>query len=397
MRKPRSEALVPETPTRGLQACIVLPARNEENFLPSALQALAEQKTLDGRPLPHDAYEVILLINNSTDRTRGVAESFQRLYPSLQLHVVERNFDRSHAHIGHVRRLLMDEACRRLEILGRLESLVLSTDSDSRVASNWICRNSDEIARGAEIVGGRIVVLPCEQDGMDAATQDIYRHDHLYRRLVCWVEHRCDPEPYDPWPRHYQHFGASLAITPRAYRAAGGIPPRRYLEDVAFYEALVRHDLRIRHSNLVRVFTAGRLNGRTRFGLSRQLKDWQAARKRLLHMRVESMRFLEELFKTRRQMRLLWVDRRHTPEHRNLLADDLAAALGVPARWLVERTQTARHFGLLLSELRFYERFRGMWPNALRLEKLEVVVQELRSAFEAGRHTRIGSAHLCSV
>ena len=30
---------------------------------------------------------------------------------------------------------------------------------------------------------------------------------------------------HDPWPRHYQHFGASLAVTADAYRRAGGLPP----------------------------------------------------------------------------------------------------------------------------------------------------------------------------
>ncbi|HEX3683126.1 MAG TPA: glycosyltransferase [Bryobacteraceae bacterium] len=397
MRKQRPEALVPEAPSSQLQACVVLPARNEEELLPAALHALAEQKTLEGKPLPHDAYEILLLINNSIDRTRCVAESFQRLYPSLRLHVLERNFGKSHAHIGHVRRLLMDEACRRLETLGRCEGLILSTDSDSRVAPNWICRNSDEIARGAQAVGGRIVVLPCELDAMHPMTLEIYRQDHLYRRLVSWVEDRCDPEPHDPWPRHYQHFGASLAITPRAYRAAGRMPPRRYLEDVAFYNALLRHDIRLRHSNRVRVFTAGRLKGRTRFGLSRQLKDWQAPRKRLPCLRVESARFLAELFQTRRQLRRLWLDRPHTTQNCRLLADDLAAALGVSAQWLVDRTQAARYFGLLLSDVRFYERFRKMWPNAARLEKLERAVQELRIAFEAAHPMHRRSVQLCAI
>src|SRR6202451_4345676 len=306
MRKRWREVLVAEPPPKNLQATVVMPARNEEDLLPSALQALADQKMLNGASLRHDSYEVILLINNSTDGTKQVAEHFKRLYPTLHLHAVERTFDKSHAHIGYVRRLLMDEACRRLESGGRPGGLILSTDSDSRVSPNWICRNSEEIARGADAVGGRIVVLPCEQDSMDSAARNIYRYDHVYRRLVCWLEDRWDPEPHDPWPRHYQHFGASLAITPRAYQAAKRLPPRRYLEDVAFYDALIRHDIRVRHSNAVRVFTSGRVDGRTRFGLSRQLKDWQGSRTRLVHMRVESADFLHQLFKTRRQLRRLW-------------------------------------------------------------------------------------------
>jgi hypothetical protein len=398
MRKHQDQVLVQESPDSNLQACVILPARNEEDLLPSALQSLAEQKTLNGEPLPYQHYEVILLVNNSTDRTPEIARSFQRLYSSFRLHVVNRNFEKSHAHIGHVRRLLMDEACRRLEGLDRFEGLILSTDSDTRVAPNWICRNSAEITQGADVIGGRIVVLPCEQELIDTTTQEIYRYDHLYRRLLCWLEDRCDPQLHDPWPRHHQHFGASLAITPRAYRLARRMPPRRYLEDMAFYEALIRRDIRIRHSNLVRVFTSGRLNGRTRFGLSRQLKDWQASRRRLRSFRVESVPFLESLFDTRRRLRCLWLGSRKTRRAGNLEAAEVATRLGIPVECLLEEARSAAYFGLLITEIRFYERFRRMWPEGVRLARIEKVVEELRTAFKADRRAYGRTAHReCSL
>lgn len=393
MRNRERVPLVAEPPNRNLQACVIVPARNEEDLLPFALHALAEQRTLDGKPLAFDAYEIILLINNSTDHTRRAAQSVRRLYPSLPLHVIERNFDQSHAHIGYVRRLLMDEAACRLEAVGRADGLILSTDSDSRVAPNWICRNADEISRGAEAVGGRVVIAAGEQDAIDPSTRKAYEYDTVYRRLICWLEDRFDPEPHDPWPKHHQHFGASLAITACAYRATGGLPPRRYLEDVAFYDALMRHDIRIRHSNLVRVFTSGRLGGRTRFGLSHQLKEWQGSRKRLLNVRVESARFLEELFKARRQLRVLWRELHNTQAPKASWVPHPAAALGVPARQVIETAQAARYFGLLLEQLCFYKRFRRTWRESVRLTPLEKVVEELRAAFKLHRQASTLTAH----
>src|SRR5579875_272697 len=152
------EALVEAPSTKQLTASIVVPARNEEELLPSCLRALAEQTTPTGSPLSHDSYEIILLINNTTDNSARVAQSFRRLYPSLQLHILERNFRQSHAHIGYVRRLLMDEACRRLELSGSGNGIILSTDSDTQVASNWIVQNLAEFASGADAVAGRIVL-----------------------------------------------------------------------------------------------------------------------------------------------------------------------------------------------------------------------------------------------
>lgn len=391
---PRSyeNLLIDEPPADGLQASVILPARNEEELLPSTLQALAEQNDLAGRALAYDCYEIILLINNTTDRSRQVANSFQRLYPRLRLHVIERVFDKSHAHIGHVRRVLMDAACRRLESAGG--RLIISTDSDTRVAPNWIAQNIAEISRGADAVGGRIVVLPSEQDMLEAGAQRIYRYDHLYRRLVCWMEQCCDPLPYDPWPRHYQHFGASLAITPRAYRTAGRLPPRRLLEDLAFYDALIRHDIRIRHSNTVRVFTSGRMTGRTHFGLSRQLANWQTSDNHLARMYVESSEFLHHLFTVRGLLRQQWLDSRSTGTFSGALVRQISAALGVFDIQLERAISKARFFGALLHELDFYEKCRANYPRWRRVEQLEKVVFLLRANFANAQRT--GTSRTCT-
>src|SRR5438552_3427254 len=106
MSKPFSDVLVSEPPGEKLEACVTVPAKDEEELLPSGLRALAEQRTTSGDPLQHERYEVILLINNTRDRSRHVAEQFQRLYPTFRLHIAERNLDKSHSHNGYVRRLL---------------------------------------------------------------------------------------------------------------------------------------------------------------------------------------------------------------------------------------------------------------------------------------------------
>src|SRR5690348_2270169 len=184
----KTELVITVPPADRLQACVIIPARNEEELLPSALRSLAEQRILSGAPLAHEAYEVILCVNNTADRTRQVAEGFRRHYPTFRLHIVERNFSKSKAHVGHARRLLMDEACRRLEMVGHPEAAILSTDADSQVAANWIARNQEELAAGAEAVGGRVLLSASESDFFSPVPFDSYRYDHLYRRLVAWLE-----------------------------------------------------------------------------------------------------------------------------------------------------------------------------------------------------------------
>ena len=389
MPKDRYQPLIPEPPEPRMKACVVVPARNEEELLPSALHALAEQKRLDGRPLDHATYEVLVLVNNSTDRSVDVAKSFQRLYKGLRLYVIERNFDDAHSHIGHVRRSLMDEACARLETVAVHGGCILSTDADTRVAPNWICRNLEELDKGVDAVGGRIVVPPCEQDAcLDLRTQTLYRYDELYARLVCWVEDCWDSEAHDPWPRHHHHFGGSLALTPNAYKGVGRLPPRRFLEDVALYDAFRRHDLRIRHANTVRVFSSARVQGRIRWGLSRRLRDWQQLALSANRVRVESARFLEHLFQTRARLRKVWSASRAGLEPRSDATHAVCSALSLPVRYALEIARTSRCFGLLLERLDFYERCRAQWPDWVRLARLTDTVEQLRAAFEVQMRAR---------
>ena len=59
-----------------------------------------------------------------------------------------------------------------------------------------------------------------------------------YRLLRSQLESLLDPDPADPWPRHYQMFGASLALTAEIYERVGGLPVLPSLEDVALYRTL---------------------------------------------------------------------------------------------------------------------------------------------------------------
>jgi hypothetical protein len=122
---------------------------------------------------------------------------------------------------------------------------------------------------------------------------------------VTQVEFHLDPDPYDPLPRHYQHYGASLAVTAEMYAKAGGIPPVRTPEDEAFYQALLRVDARFRHSPLVQVTTSARVSGRSPVGLAAQLHKWTQMSEDST-LKVESSATMIDWFKSRRQLRSLW-------------------------------------------------------------------------------------------
>ncbi len=220
---------------------VIVPAKNEEQALPAALKALYQQTDPEGRPINRRCYEVIVLANNCTDATAEVVHRFARAHPDAHFHVVSCHLPPPCAHIGYVRRVLMDEAYRRLMLRGQARGVIASTDSDSTVNTTWVYHTLKAVRQGADAVGGRI------RTTSQAIGRKYYLQDVMYRYLQAQLELIIDPQPADPWPRHFQNFGPSLAVTSEFYERAGRMPVLRKLEDVRFYEALQRCDARIRH------------------------------------------------------------------------------------------------------------------------------------------------------
>ncbi len=292
-------------PHPACRAAVILPARDEERSLGSTLDALAAQVGEDGRPFAPRQLEILLLLNNCSDDSAAVARRWQREHPEVAFHIAERVLAREDAHVGTARRWLMDTAWHRLVGQHAPVTGILSTDADTRVAPDWIRANLLALAEGADAVGGMICLPEDEVAALPPGARECYRLDRRFERVVAELEHLLDPQSGDPWPRHLQHFGASLACSPRAYARAGGLPVRRTLEDVAFVDALRRVDASLRHDPAVVVHTSARLEGRVEVGLSAQLRLWQREWEAGKVQTVQSAAFLAHRFRTLRCLRLL--------------------------------------------------------------------------------------------
>ncbi|NVO31903.1 glycosyltransferase [Hymenobacter lapidiphilus] len=297
-------------PSPALRATVIIPAKDEADALPSTLAALAAQTNEKGQPLPPGSFEVLVLANNCTDNTAAVVRTFAANHPTLALHVAELTLPPAEAHVGRARRLLMDEAAHRLELAGQPRAAIISTDADTRVAPDWLAATFRELELGVDAVAGRILM---EESSRACPVRRCQLQDATCQLLRVQLETQLDPQPHDPWPRHHQHFGASLAVTVAAYRQVGGLPVVPFLEDEALYQALLRHDLRVRHSPAVRVFTSGRQQGRVAVGLSWQLREWARLGQQQL---VPNPATLVQELNLRRQLRQQWrlAQSRETPE-----------------------------------------------------------------------------------
>lgn len=241
-------------PSPGLVACVVVPAHDEEARISRCIEALALQ-----RGVPHQSFEVVLVLDGCTDRTGERALQEAARHPGFRLHVLAG--ERSGA--GTSRRAGMEVACARLESLGRENGLVASTDADSVPDAHWLRHQIDLVGRGAQAIGGLIEVESAPDVPPAAAAR---REERLRGRLAVVRSESAEAS------EHPFFSGASIGITVAAYRRAGGLRPLLALEDQALERSLIDHAIPITRPLSVRVLTSGRTDGRARHGLSADLR-----------------------------------------------------------------------------------------------------------------------------
>ncbi len=225
-----------------MRAVVVVPAHNEEETIGACLRALAAQDGVDD-------FAVVLVLNRCTDGTEAAARAAGA---GLDLRIVQGPGGGP----GPARRVGMDLAAAWLEPAG----LIASTDADTVVASDWLARQLDAVAEGADAVGGFIDLG--DHDLPAAVLAD--RDRRAAERLTAVLAHT-------PSAEHHHFAGASMSLTAGAYLRIGGIEPLATLEDEALERALRAHGLRVDRLLSVRVRTSARLSGRASAGLAHDL------------------------------------------------------------------------------------------------------------------------------
>lgn len=371
-------SLVSSLPASTCEVCVIVPVKDEAQTLEATLTALNYQVGLQGYPLDPALYEIILLANNCSDRSAAIARNFCDRHPHLALHVIEIELPPAEACIGRVRKMLMDEAFHRLNQLGKRRGIIASTDGDTQVTSTWIAATLYEMDQGVDAVGGRIITDAASRAALDPYARACHLREVGYRYLVTELESYLDPDPFDPYPRHFQHFGASFAITAECYEQVGGLPVVRTNEDVALYRALRRVNAKFRHSLLVQTRTSARASGRASLGLANQLKKWTEMGRQRQAFMVESAAAVETRFRIQAQLRELWPLRFDENLRLQTQLVRLADWLGLSASWLQERFFNCNALGLLFEQIEVQQRATGCWQSRFPLVPIQDAIAELR-------------------
>ncbi|GAA0734825.1 glycosyltransferase [Sphingomonas japonica] len=243
--------------------CICVPARNEAERLPRLLDALAAQNGVGVVP-------VALCINNSDDGSVAAAETAARRHAGrLEIAIDDCRLPRRSAHVGTARGRAMDIGATLVGNRG----VLISTDADCRPPPGWIAANLAAIDRGADLVGGKMLID--ESEPLDPTVRAWRAMLDRYWAQVRAIEDRIDLQSHDPSPRHGDHGGASLAIRVATYRAAGGVPPLASGEDRALVATAVVAGGRLVHPIDVWTRVSPRAIGRATGGMASAMAEFQ--------------------------------------------------------------------------------------------------------------------------
>lgn len=379
---------------RILPAClvsIVIPVRDEALHLEKSLASFSKQVDLRGKTLNPDLFEIIVLTNNCSDNSFEIAGKFQADNESLNLHIADIKTSKTNANSGFIRGLLMQKAHERLISNSKNGGIIMTTDGDTQVSTDWIAANIFEIKNGADAVGGRILFNSEELAKMNSSARRFHLIDEKYRLLSAELESNLDYLSHDSLPRHHQHFNGSFAVTTDAYRKAGGIPDVRFLEDVAFYQSLLRIDAKFRHSLLVKVYTSSRETGRAEAGLSTQINDWINLGKTGADFLVDSAETLEKRFRFQGRLRFARKNIQSGIKPKTSEIKALAGSFDISFKDLKEELFKPQTFGLLLENVyRLKDKTNNFVKNAPPVS-IEKAVFDLENKLGNFRRKKIAS------
>lgn len=217
-------------PVRGLG--VVVPARDEEQLLPGALDALAV--AADRARATYDvAVDLVVVLDRCVDASERLVAA-ARSVRGLPVDV---------GNVGLARAAGLTDVLARHRDVPAHQLWLATTDADSRVPADWLERHVELAAAGAQVVLGTVDV------------HDWSQHPPYVEQL--WRA------GYHPGDGHLHVHGANVGLRADVYQESGGFPGLALDEDVALVAGLEGYHV-VRTGSIPVVTSArpvGRLTG----------------------------------------------------------------------------------------------------------------------------------------
>jgi hypothetical protein len=283
---------------RNFACAVVIPARAEATFLPTALASLAENA-----PALLKETAVIVIVNrprqkktddycetpDANDNARTIYYLETQAPPILNIFIVEdKNGEKDillEGGVGEARKIGMDCALEIIE--KRRGSFIASLDADTRVDKNYLEAISSFFLDPNIKTGGAVIAYSHQQ----AETAEANNAAIIYE---LYMRHYLEGLRFAASPYAFNTIGSAMAFTPETYVKAGGMKERKGGEDFYFLQA-VRKSSGISFINETTVHPSARLSSRTPFGTGAALKAIMNGKINICHNTLV-FSLLKELF-----------------------------------------------------------------------------------------------------
>jgi len=267
------KALTTTIPHKDLGIVVCIPAFNESQLTHSLDSLLQAQK-------PSVAVEIIVNINYPEKISSSVKLFNQKAYEILQsfsqknsserfqiIPILTANIPQKLAGVGYARKLLMDEAFRRLLKVKNENGLILGFDADSTCESNYFIE-IEKTFKQDSLLSGSSIFFEHEIEG-ENYSQEVYKAITLYELHLRYYINalRIIKTPYA-----YQTVGSSFAVRANTYASVGGMAPKKAGEDFYFLQKIMNNH-NFRNINTTKVYPSPRVSTRVGFGTGPSVKE----------------------------------------------------------------------------------------------------------------------------
>jgi len=272
LEKNNREPLIKTLPGADCGIRVVIPCYLESDILLTL-------ESVNSCDLPHSKVEVIVLVNHSevasleikqfNISTKTAVDSWilQNKKSEIDFFVIGPvELQRKWAGVGLARKSGMDEAVLRFNYSDKTDGIIVSLDSDTLVAKNYLVEIEKHFRRNPKNVGATIS-FQHQTEGLERIQKEGIL---LYEK---YLEYYKNALSFAGYPYSMFTVGSAFAVTADAYVKRGGMNRRQAGEDFYFLQNLVQIG-KVGEITSTQVFPSARLSDRVPFGTGNAMQKW---------------------------------------------------------------------------------------------------------------------------
>lgn len=267
------EALIDQKPAINLGIVVVIPCCNEPN-LTTSLQSLYDCEK------PACNVEVIVVINASEKAEEAIlsqnkqslieAENWRGEHANkFNFHFIkESELPKKHAGVGLARKIGMDEAVRRFELVNNSQGVIVCFDADALCEQNYLVELYNHFKQHSK---SPACSIHFEHPIIgNSFSESIYNGITQYELHLRYYKNGL---AYANLPYAFHTIGSSMAVRTEAYQKQNGMNKRKAGEDFYFLQKLIPLG-NFTEIKTTKIIPSPRVSDRVPFGTGKAMQSW---------------------------------------------------------------------------------------------------------------------------